>query len=162
MQTVVAFSNGRGWRIVFVIDDKTMEVVGIRAYFVDRREYDGPIQNQVDAAFQYVLEKINMGMQIKGIYRQDVYELPVDSVRELIANAAAHRSYLEPGNIQVAILDDRLEITSPGMLLNTVSLKKMVEGYSKLRNPAIASAFVTFLFVPPTTVCFIMPLPPVS
>ena len=112
-----------------------------RAYFVDRREYDGPIQNQVDAAFQYVLEKINMGMQIKGIYRQDVYELPVDSVRELIANAAAHRSYLEPGNIQVAILDDRLEITSPGMLLNTVSLKKMVEGYSKLRNPAIASAF---------------------
>lgn len=80
-------------------------------------------------------------MQIKGIYRQDVYELPVDSVRELIANAVAHRSYLEPGNIQVAIFDDRLEVTSPGMLLNTVSLKKIVEGYSKLRNPAIASAF---------------------
>jgi len=88
MKTVVAFSNGRGGRIVFGIDDKTMEVVGIRAYFVDRREYDGPIQRQVEAAFLYVLEKINMGM-----------------------------------------------------LLNTVSLKKMVEGYSKLRNPAIANAF---------------------
>ena len=82
-----------------------------------------------------------MGMQIKGIYRQDVYELPIDSVRELIANAVAHRSYLEPGNIQVAIFDDRLEVTSPGMLLNTVSIEKMKEGYSKLRNPAIASAF---------------------
>lgn len=80
-------------------------------------------------------------MQIKGIYRQDVYELPIDSVRELIANAVAHRSYLEPGNIQVAIFDDRLEVTSPGMLLNTVSIEKMKEGYSKLRNPAIASAF---------------------
>ena len=34
-----------------------------------------------------------MGMQIHGIYRQDVYELPTDSVRELIANAVAHRSY---------------------------------------------------------------------
>ena len=112
-----------------------------RAYFVDRREFAGPIQKQVDAAFQYVLEKINMGMQIKGIYRQDVYELPIDSVRELIANAVAHRSYLEPGNIQVAIFDDRLEVTSPGMLLNTVSIEKMKEGYSKLRNPAIASAF---------------------
>ena len=112
-----------------------------RAYFVDHREYDGAIQDQVEAAFQYVLEKINLGMQIKGIFRQDVYELPVDSVRELIANAVAHRSYLEPGNIQVAIFDDRLEVTSPGMLLNTVSLKKIVEGYSKLRNPAIASAF---------------------
>ena len=112
-----------------------------RAYFVDRREYDGAIQDQVDAAFQYVREKINMGMRIEGIYRQDVYELPIDSVRELIANAVAHRSYLEPGNIQVAIFDDRLEVTSPGMLLNTVSIPKMAEGYSKLRNPAIANAF---------------------
>ena len=103
-----------------------------RAYFVDRREFSGPIQDQVQLAFQYVLEKINMGMQIKGIYRQDVYELPINSVRELIANAVAHRNYLEPGNIQVAIFDDRLEVTSPGMLLNTVS---------RLRNPAIANAF---------------------
>lgn len=112
-----------------------------RAYFADRKEFDGSIQNQVDAAYQYVLEKINMGMQIQGIYRQDVYELPTDSVRELIANAVAHRSYLEPGNIQVAIFDDRLEVTSPGMLLNNVSIKKMMEGYSKPRNPAIANAF---------------------
>ena len=112
-----------------------------RAYFVDRREFSGPIQYQVQLAFQYVLEKINMGMQIKGIYRQDVYELPINSVRELIANAVAHRNYLEPGNIQVAIFDDRVEVTSPGMLLNTVSIKKMIEGYSRLRNPAIANAF---------------------
>lgn len=112
-----------------------------RAYFVDRRELEGAIQDQVEAAFQYVLEKINMGMKIQGIYRQDVFELPPDSIRELIANAVAHRSYLEPGNIQVALFDDRLEVTSPGMLLNNVSIQKMMEGYSKPRNPAIARAF---------------------
>ncbi len=112
-----------------------------RAYFVDRREFEGSIQNQMEAAFQYVLEKINRGMRIQGMYRQDRYELPVDSVREMIANSVAHRSYLEPGNIQVALFDDRLEVTSPGMLLNGVSIKKMKEGYSKPRNRAIASAF---------------------
>lgn len=80
-------------------------------------------------------------MTIKGMYRQDVYELPTDSIRELIANAVAHRSYLEPGNIQVALFDDRLEVTSPGMLLNNVTIEKMMEGYSKPRNPAIARAF---------------------
>lgn len=53
----------------------------------------------------------------------------------------AHRSYLEPGNIQVALYDDRLEITSPGMLLNNVTIEKMIEGYSRPRNPAIARAF---------------------
>ena len=87
-----------------------------RAHFVDRREFEGSIQEQMEAAYQYVLEKINMGMTIMGMYRQDVYELPTDSIRELIANAVAHRSYLEPGNIQVALFDDRLEVTSPGML----------------------------------------------
>lgn len=112
-----------------------------RTYFVDRREFEGSIQDQMEAAFQYVLEKINRGMRIQGMYRQDVYELPVDSVREMIANSVAHRSYLEPGNIQVALYDDRLEVTSPGMLLNGVSIRKMKEGYSKPRNRAIASAF---------------------
>ena len=72
----------------------------------------------MEAAYRYVLEKINMGMTIKGMYRQDVYELPTDSIREIIANAVAHRSYLEQGSIQVALFDDRLEVTSPGMLLN--------------------------------------------
>ena len=112
-----------------------------RAYFVDRREFKGSIQEQMEAAFQYILEKINRGMKIQGIYRQDIYELPVDSVREMLANSVAHRSYLEPGNIQVAIFDNRLEVTSPGMLLNGVSIKKMMEGYSKIRNRAIANAF---------------------
>lgn len=112
-----------------------------RAFFVDRREFQGSIQDQMEAAFQYVLEKINRGMRIQGMYRQDVYELPVDSVREMIANSVAHRSYLDPGNIQVALFDDRLEVTSPGMLLNSVSVKKMKEGYSKPRNRAIAYAF---------------------
>ena len=112
-----------------------------RAHFVDRREFEGSIQAQMEAAYQYVLEKINMGMTITGMYRQDVYELPTDSIRELIANAVAHRSYLDPGNIQVALFDDRLEVTSPGMLLNNVTISKMIEGYSKPRNPAIARAF---------------------
>ena len=39
-----------------------------RAHFVDRREFEGSIQEQMDAAYQYVLEKINMGMTIKGMY----------------------------------------------------------------------------------------------
>jgi predicted HTH transcriptional regulator len=112
-----------------------------RSIFVDRREISGSIQNQVEAVYQYVLEKINLGAKIEGLYRQDVYEFPIGSIRELIANAVAHRSYLEPGNIQVALYDNRLEITSPGMLLNGVSIEKMKEGYSKIRNRAISNAF---------------------
>ncbi|OBR92944.1 divergent AAA domain protein [Clostridium ragsdalei P11] len=113
-----------------------------RAVFVDRREFAGSIQNQIEKAYKYVLEKINLGAKINGLYRQDEYELPIGSVREIIANAVTHRSYLEPGNVQVALYDDRLEVTSPGMLLTGVTIEKIREGYSKVRNRAIANAFV--------------------
>lgn len=87
-----------------------------------------------------MLLKINVGMKVNGIYREDVYELPTQSIRKLIANAVVHRSYNDPGKIQIALYDDRLEVTSPGMLLNGISIQKMKEGYTKLRNPAIAEA----------------------
>ena len=52
-----------------------------------------------------------------------------------------HRSYLDNGNIQVAIFDNRLEITSPGKLPLGQTIEKMREGYSKIRNEALAMAF---------------------
>ena len=76
-----------------------------------------------------------------GIYRQDAYEIPPDAIRELIINAMVHRSYLDHGTIQVAIYDNRLEITSPGKLPMGQTMERMKEGYSKIRNEALAHAF---------------------
>lgn len=112
-----------------------------RSIFVDKKEFEGSIIMQLEKAYQYVLEKINLGSDIVGIYRVDKYEIPPKSIREVIANAIIHRSYLEPNDIQIALYDNRLEITSPGMLLSGVNVKRMKEGYSKLRNRAIASVF---------------------
>ena len=109
--------------------------------FVDRREYTGPIWEQIEEAFQFVLRNIHLGAAIVGIYRQDVYEIPPDAIRELIINAAVHRSYLDHGNIQVAVYDNRLEITSPGKLPMGQTLERMKEGYSQIRNEALAYAF---------------------
>ena len=109
--------------------------------FVDRREYEGPIWEQIEEAYQFVLRNIHMGAVFQGIYRQDVYEIPPDAIRELIINAAVHRSYLDHGNIQVALYEDRLEITSPGKLPMGQNLKRMKEGYSQIRNEALARAF---------------------
>ena len=112
-----------------------------KAVFVDRREYTGPLWKQIDEAFQFVLRNIHLGATIVGIYRQDVYEIPPDAIRELIINAMVHRSYLDHGTIQVAVYDNRLEITSPGKLPMGQTLERMKEGYSKIRNEALAHAF---------------------
>ena len=112
-----------------------------KAVFVDRREYSGPLWLQVDNAVQYVLRNIHMGAKFIGIYRQDIYEIPPDSIRELIVNAAVHRSYLDHNNTQIAVYDDRLEITSPGKLPMGQTIERMKKGYSRIRNEAIANAF---------------------
>ena len=112
-----------------------------KAVFVDRREYTGPLWEQIDEAFQFVLRNIHLGATIVGIYRQDIYEIPPDAIRELIINAMVHRSYLDHGTIQVAVYDNRLEITSPGKLPMGQTMERMKEGYSKIRNESLAHAF---------------------
>ena len=59
----------------------------------------------------------------------------------MIANALVHRSYLEPESVQIALFSDRLEVTSPGGLMRGVTPEKMKEGFSKIRNRALANAF---------------------
>lgn len=113
-----------------------------RAVFVDKREYTGPLWQQIEDAFQFALRNIHLGARIEGIYRQDIYELPPDSIRELIINAVMNCSFLQNSHIQVAVYDDRLEITSPGELLPGMTIERMKEGYSKIRNRALAQAFL--------------------
>ena len=112
-----------------------------RAIFVDKRDYEGPLWRQVEEAFQFVLRNIRLGAKIEGLYRKDIYELPADSIRELIINAVMNCSFLKSSHVQIAIYDDRLEITSPGGLMPGVTIERMKEGYSQIRNRALAHAF---------------------
>ena len=59
-------------------------------------------------------------------------EFPVGTVCEMICNAVCHRSWFQPAHVQVALYDDRLEVTSPSMLSRDVIIQKMKEGISEL------------------------------
>lgn len=112
------------------------------AIFVDRREFTGPIYEQIEEAHKYILSKINMGCVFEGIQRRDLYELPPDALRELVVNAFAHRNYFEhDAPIFVAVYDTRVEITSPGGLPRGLTVEKVLAGRSKIRNHALAEAF---------------------
>ncbi len=112
-----------------------------RSVFITHKDVTGPIDEQIEAAYAFVLEHIRLGSRIEGIGRQDFYELPTNSIREMISNAVCHRSYLAPSKIQVALYDDRLEVTTPGMLNWNITIEKMKNGQSLLRNKGIAAAF---------------------
>jgi predicted HTH transcriptional regulator len=59
----------------------------------------------------------------------------------MIANAVLHRSYLDKSCVQVCLYDDRLEVSSPGMLYGGLDLKTAKLGKSTCRNEVIAEAF---------------------
>ena len=111
------------------------------AFFREKYLTKNTLWEQVEDAFQFVLRNIHLGARLEGLYRRDIYELPPDSIRELIINAVMNCSFLQNSHIQVAIYDNRLEITSPGGLMPGVTLERMKEGYSKIRNRALAHAF---------------------
>ena len=58
--------------------------------------------------------------------RKEKYELPPEAIREIIINAHCHRNLMDESCIQVAVYDDRLEVTSPGGLYNGLTYMVIV------------------------------------
>lgn len=109
-----------------------------RVVFIDKRDFEGPLYEQIEEAYKFVLKHINLGAEINGLVRTDSYELPTEAIREAIVNATTHRNFLDRACVQVAVYDDRVEITSPGMLCGGLTIEQIKEGGSKIRNRCIA------------------------
>ncbi len=112
-----------------------------RPAILNRQEFEGGLAGQIEQAFNWVKAKLNLGADLSEPVRRDVYELPLWPIREVITNAVLHRNYLSSGNVQVALYDDRLEISSPGSLPRGLTLKQALGGRSECRNKALAQAF---------------------
>ena len=87
-----------------------------KSRILDRREFHSPVATMIDDVTAWILTKINVELIIKTVRREERPELPEDALREAVANAVAHRDYRSPGNVQVYVFKDRVEIVSPGGL----------------------------------------------
>ena len=96
---------------------------------------------QIEEAVDFVLRNIRLGATIDGLVRKEKYELPPEAIREMIINAHCHRNLLDESCVQIAIYDDRLEVTSPGGLYNGLTYEEVMNGHSKIRNKGIANIF---------------------
>jgi len=93
------------------------------------------VDGSIDDALRFVSEQIPQKAGLQGARREVQYAYPIESVREVIVNAVAHRDYTIAGaDISVDIFDDRLEVTSPGKIPNTLTIEKMKIGTKYYRN----------------------------
>ena len=110
-----------------------------RVVFIDKKEYEGPIYEQIDNALKFVLNHINMGLVGDGLTSSKHFEIPTKVIREIICNAVGHRQIRAHSRVQVAVYDDRVEVTSPGGFFGGLTLEKMLQGRTAIRNTCIAN-----------------------
>ena len=109
-----------------------------KSRILDRKDFHGDVPSIVDDVTAWILTKINVELIVKSVRREERPELPEEALREAVVNAVAHRDYRSPGNVQVYVFKDRVEIVSPGGLPAGIT-KADLGAKSLPRNPLLFS-----------------------
>jgi ATP-dependent DNA helicase RecG len=73
-----------------------------------------------------------------GSEQVELPDYPQDAVREILANAFGHRDWEAAGAVEVVHSPEELVITSPGGLLPTLRLDRLLHDAAASRNPLLA------------------------
>ncbi|HJW91125.1 MAG TPA: ATP-binding protein [Anaerolineales bacterium] len=118
--------------------------------FADRfvkQDITGSLPEQLRQAESFVKSNLQSVVRLVGLTHQETLEYPLEAVRELLVNAAAHRDYNAQGDsIHLNIFSDRLEVTSPGSLPGPVTLDNLLKARFS-RNPIIVQLLSDLGFV---------------
>ncbi len=123
-------------------------MVGKQINIIKERTFDGPIPLVIKEAREFVNTQLREFQYLSEEGKFNIMpEYPEFAWFEGIVNALTHRDYSIRGeHIKVVLFDDRMEILSPGLLPNIVTLENIrYQRYS--RNPRIARILSEFGWV---------------
>lgn len=83
----------------------------------------------------------------EGLRRETHPRYSNDALREALLNAFVHRDWTRPMEVEVVNYSDRLEITSPGALQNSMTLEKMLAGQRSSHNPILVEVMRDYGYV---------------
>ena len=105
----------------------------------------GLIEILSDAMRPFVSEE--SGELEESMRRDRQWHYPLEALRESIVNGIVHRDWTRNEELEVVRYADRLEVTSPGALPNTMTVNKMVAGQRSPRNPLIVDVLRDYGYV---------------
>lgn len=112
-----------------------------RVDIYDRKEVQDDLLTQFNEAIVFLLKHLNVRSEIRGVNRRDICEIPLEALREAVANAIIHRDYSMTGtSLMVEVHSDRVVISNPGGLPTGLTLRTM-QNISVRRNELIADIF---------------------
>ncbi|GAB6101008.1 hypothetical protein JCM16138_02310 [Thermococcus atlanticus] len=91
---------------------------------IDDKEIGGNLFTQVEEAMKTIMSHIGVRYEFEGeLRRKEIWDYPLDALREAIINALIHRDYTDPSSIQIKIFDDFIWIWNPGSCRRGLALK---------------------------------------
>ncbi len=119
-----------------------------RVHVLNRKDYSLDIISNIDYALHFIKQELRVKYEMTGTARRrEVYELPLDAIREAVINAVVHRDYFLAGShVVIEIFDDRVEISNPGGLPRGLDEKDFGKKAVR-RNQLIASLLHRIDFV---------------
>jgi len=119
-----------------------------RVDVIDRFDIYGDLIAQVEEAIKFLKKNIRLAYKFVGQpSREEVYEYPLDAVREAIINAVMHRDYYNSSsNVYMHIYSDRIEIINPGGLFKGLKAAEFGKR-SVRRNRLLADLFQRVDFI---------------
>ena len=114
-----------------------------RTIVIDDRMIEGTVIEQIEEAMDFIRKNINVKFVMTGKpARQEVWDYPLEALREAVINAICHRDYTVPSNTEVRIYDDELIVWNPGGLPLGLTLEDLYKPHpSVLRNKGIGGIF---------------------
>ena len=107
----------------------------LTANLLDKKEITGPLPDLIERGVAIISLFLPKPSQLGGLRREEEDPVSIRVLREIIVNAVCHRDYaIANRRIQISLFRDRLEVSSPGRLPNTLDLKKIRYGNSAPRN----------------------------
>jgi ATP-dependent DNA helicase RecG len=119
---------------------------GARQNAIEKR-VEGPLPLLIERAHDYIRSQIRKSAKLHDLFFREMPEYPEFAWQEALINAVAHRDYLiTTREIEVWMFDDRMEVKSPGGLVEGITLEKLRERKSNhaSRNPLIVRVLVDY------------------
>lgn len=107
------------------------------AAFIAKSEINGSLVQQYEQSRIFFQQSVRLLSTGEGFNNSGQYEIPLEVFDELMINALVHRDYSVNAPIQLFIYSDRVELTSPGALYNSLTLDNILLGIARRRNPLL-------------------------
>ena len=107
--------------------------------FISKKTIKGTFDEIFEDSMRFIVSQLRVYQVEKDFNSNGELEIKEEVLTELIVNALVHRDYYINSSIKIFMFHNRVEIITPGKLVNSLTVEKIKNGIAIQRNPILSS-----------------------